>query len=111
MPAWLAPEQAVVLNITDAQADYAQSVVQMLQNQGFRASSDLANDKITYKIRSHATRKLPFILVVGDKEKESGTVAVRARGNRDLGVMPVEDFVQLLRNDIARKSSEESPAE
>ncbi|MDO4794374.1 MAG: threonine--tRNA ligase [Brachymonas sp.] len=104
LPAWLAPEQVSVLNITDAQADYAQSVAQTLQNQGFRANTDLANDKITYKIRSHATRKLPYILVVGDKEKESGTVAVRARGNKDLGVMPLEAFMQLLREDIARKS-------
>ena len=105
LPAWLAPEQVVVLNITDAQAEYAQNVAQTLQNQGFRAITDLNNDKITYKIRSHATRKLPYILVVGDKEKENGTVAVRARGNQDLGVMPVEAFMQLLRDDVARKSS------
>lgn len=104
LPAWLAPEQVSVLNITDAQADYAQSVAQTLQNQGVRANTDLANDKITYKIRSHATRKLPYILVVGDKEKESGTVAVRARGNKDLGVMSLEAFTQLLREDVARKS-------
>ncbi len=93
-----------MLNITDAQADYAQNVAQMLQNQGVRATADLSNDKITYKIRSHATRKLPYILVVGDKEKESATVAVRARGNQDLGVMSLEDFMQRVRNDIACKS-------
>ena len=110
LPAWLAPEQVSVLNITDAQSDYAQSVARMLQNQGFRANTDLANDKITYKIRSHATRKLPYILVVGDKEKESGTVAVRARGNKDLGVMSLEGFIDLLRKDIARKSLEEEPS-
>ena len=104
LPAWLAPEQVVVLNITDAQAEYAQNVAQTLQNQGFRAITDLNNDKITYKIRSHATRKLPYILVVGDKEKESATVAVRARGNQDLGVMSLEDFMQRVRNDIACKS-------
>ena len=110
LPAWLAPEQVVVLNITDAQAEYAQNVAQTLQNQGFRALTDLNNDKITYKIRSHATRKLPYILVVGDKEKENGTVAVRARGNQDLGVMPVEAFMQLLRDDVARKSSANTAA-
>ena len=110
LPPWLAPEQVVVLNITDAQAEYAQNVAQTLQNQGFRAITDLNNDKITYKIRSHATRKLPYILVVGDKEKENGTVAVRARGNQDLGVMPVEAFMQLLRDDVARKSSANTAA-
>ena len=110
LPAWLAPEQVVVLNITDAQAEYAQNVAQTLQNQGFRAITDLNNDKITYKIRSHATRKLPYILVVGDKETENGTVAVRARGNQDLGVMPVEAFMQLLRDDVARKSSANTAA-
>lgn len=110
LPAWLAPEQVVVLNITDAQAEYAKNVVQTLQNQGFRAVADLNNDKITYKIRSHATRKLPYILVVGDKERENGTVAVRARGNQDLGVMPVEAFMQLLRDDVARKSSANTAA-
>ena len=110
LPAWLAPEQVVVLNITDAQAEYAQNVAQTLKNQGFRAITDLNNDKITYKIRSHATRKLPYILVVGDKEKENGTVAVRARGNQDLGVMPVEAFMQLLRDDVARKSSANTAA-
>ena len=104
MPAWLAPEQVVVLNITDAQAEYAKTVAQTLQNKGFRAGFDLANDKITYKIRSHATRKLPYILVVGDKEKESGTVAVRARGNKDLGVMPLESFMELLQTEISSKS-------
>lgn len=105
MPAWLAPEQVTVLNITDAQAEYAQTVAQTLQNKGFRASVDLANDKITYKIRSHATRKLPYILVVGDKEKEGETVAVRARGNKDLGVMPLENFIQLLQSEISSKSA------
>ncbi|MDO5653097.1 MAG: threonine--tRNA ligase [Brachymonas sp.] len=104
LPAWLAPEQVVVLNITDAQAEYAQNVAQTLQNQGFRAITDLANDKITYKIRSHATRKLPYLLVVGDKEKDNGTVAVRARGNQDLGVMPLQQFAELLRKEVDTKS-------
>lgn len=104
LPAWLAPEQIVVLNITDAQAEYAKNVVQTLQNQGFRAVYDLSNDKITYKIRAHATRKLPYILVVGDKEKESGEVAVRARGNKNLGAMPLRQFTQLLQADISNKA-------
>ena len=109
LPAWLAPEQVVVLNITDAQAEYAQNVAQTLRNQGVRVITDLHNDKITYKIRSHATQKLPYILVVGDKEKENGNVAVRARGNQDLGVMSVDSFAKLLQDDIARKSAVPAP--
>ena len=108
-PAWLAPVQVAVLNITDAQAEYAQNVARMLRNQGVRVITDLHNDKITYKIRSHATQKLPYILVVGDKEKENGNVAVRARGNQDLGVMSVESFAKLLQDDIARKSAVSTP--
>ena len=109
LPAWLAPVQVAVLNITDAQAEYAQNVAQTLRNQGVRVITDLHNDKITYKIRSHATQKLPYILVVGDKEKENGNVAVRARGNQDLGVMSVESFAKLLQDDIARKSAVSTP--
>ena len=109
LPAWLAPVQVAVLNITDAQAEYAQNVARMLRNQGVRVITDLHNDKITYKIRSHATQKLPYILVVGDKEKENGNVAVRARGNQDLGVMSVESFAKLLQDDIARKSAVSTP--
>ncbi|WP_347254976.1 threonine--tRNA ligase [Brachymonas denitrificans] len=109
LPAWLAPVQVAVLNITDAQAEYAQNVAQTLRNQGVRVITDLHNDKITYKIRSHATQKLPYILVVGDKEKENGNVAVRARGNQDLGVMSVDSFAKLLQDDIARKSAVPAP--
>ena len=109
LPAWLAPVQVAVLNITDAQAEYAQNVARMLRNQGVRVITDLHNDKITYKIRSHATQKLPYILVVGDKEKENGNVAVRARGNQDLGVMSVDSFAKLLQDDIARKSAVPAP--
>ncbi|MFM2324973.1 MAG: threonine--tRNA ligase [Pseudomonadota bacterium] len=109
LPAWVAPVQVAVLNITDAQAEYAQNVAQTLRNQGVRVITDLHNDKITYKIRSHATQKLPYILVVGDKEKENGNVAVRARGNQDLGVMSVESFAKLLQDDIARKSAVSTP--
>ena len=104
LPVWLAPVQVSVLNITDGQADYVESVVKRLKNQGFRVESDLRNEKITYKIREHSMQKLPYILVVGDKEKAAGAVAVRARGNKDLGVMSLDAFEQIISNDIALKS-------
>ena len=91
-------------SITEAQAEYVASVVKALQKQGVRASADLRNEKITYKIREHSLQKVPFILVVGDKEKANGTVAVRARGNQDLGVMPLEDFAQKLEQPIRTKA-------
>ena len=107
LPVWLAPEQVAVLNITDAQADYVREVVAKVQKalpqQSLKVVSDLRNEKITYKIREHALQKLPYILVAGDKEKAAGTVAVRARGNKDLGVMSVEAFIELLSKDIANK--------
>jgi len=103
LPAWLAPVQVAVLNITDAQADWAREVAKSLQNQGFRAELDLRNEKITYKIREHSLQKLPYILVVGDKEKAAGAVAVRARGNQDLGAMPLQAFVERLARDVASK--------
>ncbi len=104
LPAWLAPTQVVVLNITDSQADYAREVAKTLQNQGLRVELDLRNEKITYKIREHSMQKLPFILVVGEKEKAAGAVAVRARGNQDLGVMPLAAFSQRAAQDIQDKS-------
>ncbi|MDZ5460701.1 threonine--tRNA ligase [Azohydromonas lata] len=104
LPAWLAPTQVVVASITDAQADYAKEVVKALQKQGVRAQADLRNEKITYKIREHSLQKVPFILVVGDKEKANGTVAVRARGNQDLGVMSSTDFSQKIAEAIASKA-------
>ena len=104
LPAWLAPVQVDVLNITEGQADYATEVVKTLQKQGLRVESDLRNEKINYKIRQHSMQKVPYILVVGDKEKANGTVAVRARGNRDLGVMPLADFSSMLAKDIAAKT-------
>ncbi len=104
LPAWLAPVQVVVACITEAQADYATSVVKTLQKQGFRAHVDLRNEKITRKIREHSMQKPPYILVVGDKEKANGTVAVRARGNVDLGVMPLEGFTQKLLGDVDHKA-------
>ncbi|MFJ1253203.1 threonine--tRNA ligase [Cupriavidus sp. CuC1] len=104
LPAWLAPEQVVVLNIADSQAEYAENVVQLLQKQGFRAKADLRNEKITYKIREHSVQKIPYLLVVGDKERDASQVAVRARGNVDLGVMPVSAFVERLQQDVASKA-------
>jgi threonyl-tRNA synthetase len=103
LPAWLAPVQVSVLNITDANADYALDVAKTLQKQGLRIQSDLRNEKITYKIREHSMQKVPYILVAGDKEKANGTVAVRARGNQDLGVMSLADFSQRISQDIARR--------
>lgn len=104
LPVWLAPTQVVVANITDAQADYVSDIVKSLQKQGLRVQADLRNEKITYKIREHSLQKVPFILVVGDKEKANGAVAVRARGNQDLGVMSLEDFVSKLSTAIADKA-------
>ncbi len=104
LPVWLAPQQVSVLSITEAQAEYAAEVAKTLQKQGLRASADVRNEKITYKIREHSLQKVPFILVVGDKEKANGAVAVRARGNRDLGVMPLVQFAELLQQDIHAKS-------
>jgi len=103
LPAWLAPVQAVVMNITDDQAGYAQEVAKTLQKQGLRVECDLRNEKITRKIREHSMQKVPFLLVVGDKEKANGAVAVRARGNQDLGVMPLADFQSKIANDIANR--------
>ena len=103
MPTWLAPIQAVVLNISENSAAYAQQIQQILKKQGFRADADLRNEKITYKIREHALQKVPYLLVVGDKELESNTVAVRARGGVDLGVMPLDSFVARLQQDIVQK--------
>ncbi len=103
LPAWLAPVHVAVLNISEGQAEYAAQVAKALQNQGLRVSLDLHNEKITYKIRKHSLQKLPYILVVGDKEKEAGAVAVRARGNVDLGAMSVQAFSQKIADDIQHK--------
>ena len=108
LPTWLAPVQVSVLNITDAQADYCREIAAKIQksvpNQGLRVETDLRNEKITYKIREHSLQKPPYILVAGDKEKAAGTVAVRARGNQDLGVMSVDAFIELISKDIASKA-------
>jgi len=104
LPTWLAPVQVKVLNITDAQAEYARAVVKTLQNQGFRVEADLRNEKITYKIREHSMQKVPYLIVIGDKEMASGAVAVRARGGQDLGVMSVAEFAQKISADVTHKS-------
>jgi threonyl-tRNA synthetase len=103
LPAWLAPVQVVVASISEPTADYASFVVKSLQKQGVRAQADLRADKIGYKIREHSMQKVPYILVVGDKEKADGAVAVRARGNQDLGTMPLTSFAERLLADIAAK--------
>ncbi|MGN7103089.1 threonine--tRNA ligase [Ralstonia holmesii] len=104
LPTWLSPVQIAVLSITDSHAEYAQSVAQSLQKQGFRAIVDLRNEKIGYKIREHSVQKVPYQVVVGDKERDENQVAVRARGNVDLGSMPLSAFVERLQNDLANKS-------
>ena len=98
-PLWLAPVQAAVLCITEKQAGYAESVKNKLLNQGFRAVSDLRNEKISYKIREHSLQKLPYQLVVGDKEMQAETVAVRTRSGEDLGAMGLDAFTARLRNE------------
>ncbi|MGD8424997.1 MAG: threonine--tRNA ligase [Gammaproteobacteria bacterium] len=102
-PVWLAPVQAVVLNITDRQADYAEQVAQSLKNQGFRVETDLRNEKIGFKIREHTLHRVPYLLVVGDREMEAGTVAVRSRGGEDLGSMALDGFVEQLSADRAKR--------
>ncbi len=97
LPAWLAPVQAVVLNITDAQADAVAAAGKALANQGFRVMTDLRNEKIGYKIREHTLQRTPYLLVIGDREKENGAVAVRTRSGEDLGSMPLQDFASRLR--------------
>jgi len=103
MPLWLAPVQAVVLTITDRQADYARAVEAALRSAGLRVAADLRNEKITYKIREHSLQKLPYQLVVGDKEQQAKTVAVRTRGGEDLGAMPLPDLLARLREEVAAR--------
>ncbi|UKE52165.1 threonine--tRNA ligase [Xanthomonas translucens] len=96
-PAWLSPVQAMLMNITDAQADYVESVRKLLANQGFRIEADLRNEKIGYKIREHTLQRVPYLLVAGDREKENGAIAVRTRSGEDLGTMSVAAFADRLR--------------
>ena len=104
LPLWLAPTQIAILNISEGQADYAQKLEQNLKKQGFRVHADLRNEKITYKIREHSVQKLPYIVVVGDKERDANTVAVRARGNVDLGVMSIDSLVERLQQELTSKA-------
>jgi threonyl-tRNA synthetase len=104
LPLWLAPVQVSILNISEGQSDYAKEIEQSLKKQGFRVQADLRNEKITYKIREHSVQKLPYIVVVGDKERDAKTVAVRARGNVDLGVMSLDDLVGRLNHEVATKA-------
>jgi threonyl-tRNA synthetase len=110
MPPWLAPVQVAVTNISEAQADYVNSVASALKKQGFRVETELRNEKITYKIRALSLQKLPYILVVGDKEKQAETVAVRARGGVDLGVMSLDAFAEKLREDVTQRRNVGSTA-
>lgn len=104
MPLWLSPVQVVVATITDSHNEYAQSVVQMLKKQGIRVSSDLRNEKINRKIREHTLQKVPYIAVIGDQERDSKQVAVRLRGNENLGSLPVDDFVNRLLSEISDRT-------
>ncbi len=108
LPVWLAPEQVVVLNITDKQAQYCASVQKSLSDKGFRVSADLRNEKIGFKIREHTIQKTPFLLVAGDREVETGTISVRTRAGEDLGSMSLDDFTTFLRNAVARMGRTEA---
>jgi threonyl-tRNA synthetase len=92
-PFWLAPTQVVVCNISDSQADYVQKITEKMQAAGFRVESDLRNEKVGYKVRAHTLQRVPFILVVGDREKEENTVSVRTRGGDNLGVKTVDEWI------------------
>ena len=103
LPVWLSPIQAEILNITDKQADYCQNLTNLLKKNGFRAHSDLRNEKITYKIRDHSLQKTPFLLIAGNREMENNTIAVRARGGEDLGEMSIDSLIQMLQQTVYEK--------
>ena len=103
-PLWLAPQQVVILNITDKQADYVHEIVQKLNKLGIRAAADLRNEKIGFKIREHTLKRVPYMLVVGDKEMEAGEVAVRSRRGDDLGKMSLESFIAMANQEVAEKT-------
>jgi threonyl-tRNA synthetase len=107
-PAWLAPTQAVVMNITDKQAEFALEVEKTLNGSGFRAKADLRNEKIGFKIREHTLLKVPYLLVIGDREVETRSVAVRTREGVDLGSMPLETFVAQLQQAVSRRGRQDS---
>jgi threonyl-tRNA synthetase len=100
LPVWLSPVQVVVMNITDRQADYVREVAKTLTDQGFRVEMDLRNEKIGFKIREHTLQRVPFLIVAGDREVDSGQVAVRTRTGEDLGSLPLAEFVTRLREDV-----------
>jgi threonyl-tRNA synthetase len=103
LPLWLAPVQAVVLNITDRQAEYASDIEKTLKKSGFRVESDLRNEKIGYKIREHTMQRVPYLLVVGDREMESGEVAVRTRDGQDEGALTISALQDKLGTEVARR--------
>ncbi|WP_456379926.1 threonine--tRNA ligase [Thiolapillus sp.] len=103
LPVWLSPVQAVLMNITDKQAEYVNEVAEKLKKQGIRVQIDLRNEKIGFKIREHTLQRIPYLLVVGDREVETGAVAVRWRGGEDLGAMPVDDFISRLQEDLKQR--------
>jgi len=104
-PLWLAPVQAVVMNISEAQGEYVADLVAQLRSQGFRVEADLRNEKINYKIREHSLQKLPYLLVVGDKERDAGKVAVRVRGGQDLGQMSITELVELWQRELISRGA------
>jgi threonyl-tRNA synthetase len=103
MPVWLSPVQAVVMNITDRQAAYAAEIKKLLTDQGFRVETDLRNEKIGFKIREHTLKRTPYLIVVGDREADTGALALRTRSGKDLGTVSKEAFVARLREDEAAR--------
>jgi threonyl-tRNA synthetase len=103
MPPWLSPIQAVVVNITDNQREAVENIAKQINNTGFRVESDLRNEKIGLKIREHSMQRVPYILVVGDREMEEGTVAVRMRGGKELGTLSVAAFMDHLQQDVVER--------
>jgi threonyl-tRNA synthetase len=101
LPTWLAPQQVMVISLTEKQADFAKKVAETLKIQGFRADADLRNETIGLKIREHTMQRIPYMLVIGARELENNTVAVRTRSGEDLGGMPLDAFIAHLKNDIA----------
>jgi threonyl-tRNA synthetase len=102
-PTWLAPVQAVVMNITDGQADFVQKATEFLKNQGLRVEMDLRNEKVGFKIREHTLRRVPYLLVAGDREMGSNSLAVRTRNGKDLGAMSLETIATKLAEEIASR--------
>ncbi|WP_300177580.1 threonine--tRNA ligase [uncultured Aliivibrio sp.] len=103
-PTWLAPEQAIVMGITDKQADYVQEIAKKLQKNGFRVKADLRNEKIGFKIREHTLKRVPYMLVCGDQEMEAGEIAVRTRKGKDLGKFKIDDFVAFLQQEVSTRT-------